>query len=108
MAEKQGHGTVHRPAASTLDLRMPVEGKLCLEVRLPRTLPAAWSFAARDPSTGFRWGVRWEEVEEATYFVRGLSPGRLILIVDAAPKSGETEVVVVACATVSATVEVPE
>jgi len=106
MAEKQGHGTVHRPAASTLDLRMPVEGNVCLEVRLPRTLPAAWSFAARDPSTGFRWSVRWDE--ETTYVVRGLSPGRLILIVDAAPKSGETEVVVVACATVSATVEVPE
>jgi len=108
MTEKPGYGTVHRPMADALELRMPVEGKVRLEVRFPSRSPGGWSFAVRDPTTGFRWRVHGQNIEGTTYIVRGLPPGRLVLIVETLLKAGETEVVVVAGETVPAVVQVPE
>ncbi len=113
LATKPGHGSVHRRASSgPLELVLQQEGKVRLEVRMPpfdgRT--RGWSFAARDPSTGFRWSrVEWQRIEKGTtYLVSGLPPGRLILICAIEPKDAETDVVVVPGGTVPAVIDAPE
>jgi hypothetical protein len=110
LASKPGYGSAHRRAVEPLDLVLPPEGRVRLEFRFP-PIPKArgWSFAARDPSTGFRWKLReWQKIEGTTYLMGGLPPGRLILIVETLPKGGDTEVVVVAGETVPAVVLIPE
>ncbi|MCK6458366.1 MAG: hypothetical protein L6Q95_00550, partial [Planctomycetes bacterium] len=113
LATKPGHGSVHRRASESalLDLVLRQEGKVRVEVRMPPIdrRASGWSFAARDPSTGFQWRrVEWSKIEGTTYRVSGLPPGRLVLICDIEPRDGETEVVVVAGETVPAVIEVPE
>ncbi|HEX5137529.1 MAG TPA: carboxypeptidase-like regulatory domain-containing protein [Planctomycetota bacterium] len=111
LASKPGHGSALRRASETLDLVMPSEGKVRLEVRMPPLKGASrgWSLAARDPATGFQWSLRdWQSLGDFTELISGLPPGRLILVVETVPKSAETEVVVVAGQTVSAVIELPE
>jgi hypothetical protein len=110
LATKPGHGSAYKRATETLELVMPAEGKVRLEVRLPPLTAGsrAVSLAARDPSTGFQWSrVEWARIEGTTLLVSGLPPGRLVLRVETQPKSAETEVVVVAGETVSAVIDVP-
>jgi hypothetical protein len=109
VASKPGYGTVHRPAAAAADLVLASEGRVRLEVRIPPGVSRGWSLEARDPATGFQWHVRDRQVlEGTTYLVKGLPPGRVILVVGASPKDGEVEVLVVADAVVPAVVHVPE
>jgi hypothetical protein len=93
-----------------LRLTLAPEGCVRLTLRRPRR-PFGWSLVAQDPTTGFRWEVDdWvEEDDDRVYVVKGLPPGRLVLVVDAdPPPAGEVEVVVRAGETVPATVVVPE
>jgi hypothetical protein len=106
LATKPGYGAVHRPAADATALALPGEGRVRVEVRFPAGRPAAWSFDARDPATGFRWSPEWQKIEGTTYLVKGLPPGRLFLIVATLPRDAETEVVVVEGETVPAVVDV--
>jgi len=109
LASKPGYGSAHRGVSEPLELVLPPEGRVRLEVRFPTIQQArAWSFAARDPSDGLQWSVDWQKIEGTTYLVKGLPPGRIILIVETTPKDGETEVVVVAGETIPAVVQVPE
>jgi len=112
LASKPGHGSALRKASGTLDLVMPSEGKVRLKVRMPPLKDGAsrgWSIVVRDPSNGFQWHPReWEGLGDFTELISGLPPGRLVFVLETIPKSGETEVVVVAGQTVSAVVDVPE
>jgi hypothetical protein len=110
LARKAGYGAAHGPAGEDLRLTLAPEGCVRLTLRRPRR-PFGWSLVAQDPTTGFRWEVDdWvEEDDDRVYVVKGLPPGRLVLVVDAdPPPAGEVEVVVRAGETVPATVVVPE
>lgn len=109
IATKPGYGAAHRPAAESVDLVLGPEGRVRLEVRFPSiTTARAFSYWVRDPATGFEWPVGDRERFEGGTIVRGLPPGRVVLVVKTTPQGGEAEVMVVAGATVSAVVQVPE
>lgn len=111
LASKPGYGSVHRRAVEPLDLVLPPEGKVRLEVRMRpiRGGSRGWSISARDPSTGLQWRhMERHLLEGTTYLVSGLPPGRLVLVVETSPRNGEVEVVVVAGETVPAVIELPE
>jgi hypothetical protein len=108
VATKPGYGAVHRPAGESVDLVLGPEGSVRLEVQVPPVTRArSLYYCVRDPVTGFEWPMDRERLDGVS-IVRGLPPGRLVLVVKTQPGDVEVEVMVVAGATVSATVRIPE
>lgn len=107
LARKPGYGAAHAPPAPDLGLALAPEGRVRLEARLPRRL-GAWRIVVRDPASGFLWSPERDREEGTVYIVKGLPPGRVVLVIETTPPEGEVEVDVRAGETVPATVVVPE